>query len=395
MKILYTITAYPPSTGGAQIHTHLLAQEMQKDFPVQVITFWDNYRNDWLLGTTIRAERTPFDYQIDGIPVHRIGIQTYDKIRMLSFVFTYYLLMPTAISQLSAIIEPNIEPFVNDATFVHNIRVGREPLSYASLQLARKHKIPFIFTPLHHPRWVGWRYQAYIDLYKEADALLAMTHVEKNILMELGVREERIFVTGVGPVLAKEAHPEQFCIAHQIDGPIVLFLGQHYRYKGYRQLLDAAPLVWKTIPDAHFVFIGPSTAKVDLEFSKLSDPRIHFLGRVDLQEKTNALAASHLLCVPSSQESFGGVYTEAWSYAKPVIGCNIPAVAELVTDGETGFLVEQKPAEIAERICYLLLNPTLAEKMGQTGLRKVQTHYKWDIIAQKTAHAYRSTLSKL
>ena len=55
------------------------------------------------------------------------------------------------------------------------------------------------------------------------------------------------------------------------------------------------------------------------------DPRLIELGTVDLQQKTNALAACTLLCLPSTQESFGGVFTEAWSFEKPVIGANIPA----------------------------------------------------------------------
>jgi glycosyltransferase involved in cell wall biosynthesis len=59
----------------------------------------------------------------------------------------------------------------------------------------------------------------------------------------------------------------------------------------------------------------------------VNDPRILELGSVDLQTKTDALEACTLLCLPSTQESFGGVYTEAWSFKKPVIGCDIPAVS--------------------------------------------------------------------
>jgi hypothetical protein len=35
----------------------------------------------------------------------------------------------------------------------------------------------------------------------------------------------------------------------------------------------------------------------------------------------------------------GGVYTEAWSFCKPVIGCPIPAVSELIVEGVDGCLV--------------------------------------------------------
>ena len=75
----------------------------------------------------------------------------------------------------------------------------------------------------------------------------------------------------------------------KIEGPIVLFIGQQYLYKGYVQMLDATKLVWDRVPDAHFVFIGPPVGNSSSVFSKYSDPRIHFLGKTDLQEKTDAL----------------------------------------------------------------------------------------------------------
>jgi hypothetical protein len=40
MNLLYTLTAYPPSTGGAQLHQHMLAQQMQHRHGVQVVSQW-------------------------------------------------------------------------------------------------------------------------------------------------------------------------------------------------------------------------------------------------------------------------------------------------------------------------------------------------------------------
>jgi glycosyltransferase involved in cell wall biosynthesis len=101
------------------------------------------------------------------------------------------------------------------------------------------------------------------------------------------------------------------------------------------------------------------------------------------------LAACDLLCVPSSQESFGGVYTEAWSFGKPVIGGKAPAIADVITDGKDGFLVSQDPAEIADRILYLLDHPTEAAAMGQAGKTKVEAKYTWPKLAEKTMQVYR------
>jgi glycosyltransferase involved in cell wall biosynthesis len=393
MQLLYTLTAYPPYIGGAQLHQHILAQQLQPQHAVQVVCHWDRNRTDWLLGTTLNAPSVDHDYVVDDVPVHRLGLSLREKLRLAPFVPLYYPLMPVALPPIANLLESHLAPYAAKADLVHNVRIGREGLSYASYQAARKRNIPFVLTPVHHPRWVGWRYRAYLQLYQMADAVIALTQVEKHILVGLGVREERIAVTGIGPVLAPTADPAAFIKKNNLKGPIVLFLGQHYPYKGYQQLLQATSLVWQKIPEAQFVFIGPPVADSEKAFAEINDPRLHRLGNVDRQTKTDAIAACTLLCVPSTQESFGGVYTEAWSFGKPVIGCNIPAVAEVVNDGVDGYLVAQEPAQIADRISHLLLHPAQAQAMGTAGRHKVQSRYTWQKLAEQVEELYCRVVS--
>lgn len=221
-----------------------------------------------------------------------------------------------------------------------------------------------------------------------ADALMALTEKEKEILVQLGVAEKRIHVIGHGPVLEEKANPKDFLKEQGIDGPMVLFLGQHYAYKGYKEVLDAARIVWQKEKEVHFVFIGPPVENSEVVFEHFADKRVHRLGKVSLQTKTDALAASTLLSVPSTQESFGGVYAEAWCYEKPVIGCNIPAVSEVIDNETNGFLVEQNPQQIADRVLYLLQHPVEAQKMGRAGKRKVDEKYTWKQIAQRVEKIY-------
>ncbi|HIK43915.1 MAG TPA: glycosyltransferase family 4 protein [Leptolyngbyaceae cyanobacterium M65_K2018_010] len=393
MNLLFTLTAYPPYIGGAQLHQHLLAQQLQATHPIRVATFWNHNRTDWLLGTTLKAHSQPYDYEIDGIPVRRLGFSWVDKLRLAPWLPLYYPLMGVALPPIAQVMAEQLEPLAKASDLIHNVRIGREGLTYASLQVARRQDIPFVFTPVHHPRWVGWRYREYLKLYRQADALIVLTQTEKQVLTDLGVAPEHIHVTGIGPVLAPQADPAAFRAAHQLTGPVVLFLGQHYPYKGYRQVLAATAAVWAQQPDTHFVFIGPPVKASEAVFAQFPDPRIHRLGAVSLQEKTNALAACDLLCVPSSQESFGGVYTEAWSFEKPVIGCAIPAVAEVVSDGQDGYLVKQAAGEISDRILDLLNHPDQAHRLGQAGYAKVQQRYSWPRLAQKTLAVYQTLTS--
>jgi glycosyltransferase involved in cell wall biosynthesis len=394
MNLLYTVTAYPPSIGGAQYYAHQLAKAMSVNHAVQVASLWDTNRTDWLLGTTLKAVGSSRDYQQDGIPVHRMGFSLFEKTAMLPAVLAYYPLMDLALPYLSAITKANLEPFASKANLVHNVRIGREPLSLASLQAAHSRDIPFFFTPLHHPRWKGWLYRHYHNIYSQSDGIIALTQAEKQILTGFGVEERRITVTGMGSILADSADGKSFRQQYNlVDDPLVLFLGQKFEYKGASALLRAAQIVWQRFPEARFVFIGPRTDYSIKLFRTINDSRVFELGSVSLQEKTDALAACTLLCVPSTQESFGGVYTEAWSFGKPVIGCPIPAVSELIEDGVDGCLINQNPAEIAEGITALISDPNLAHRMGTAGQRKVKERYTWKHLSDLTEKAYLNVIS--
>ena len=390
MRFLYTLTAYPPFIGGAQLHQHLLAHHLQTDHDIQVVSFWDSHRTDWLLGTTLKAYSRPYDYTIDAVPVHRLGLNWWKKLQMLPWLPLYYPLMSVALPRIAQTITPHLTPFTGNADLIHNVRIGREGLTSASQQAARRRDIPFVLTPVHHPRWRGWRYREYDKLYRSADAVVALTPSERRILIEeIGVDPDKVHVTGHGPVLTETANPNLFRNAHGIQGPMILFLAQHYLYKGYRQVLGAASTVWRQYPEAEFVFVGPPVKNSEADFAALTDHRIHRLGAVSLQEKTDALAACDMLCVPSSQESFGGVYTEAWSFSKPVIGCNIPAVADVVIAGQDGLLVAQDAEEIADAICALLERPQKAQQLGAAGYSKVQQQFTWPQLAHKMLQIYQ------
>lgn len=361
---------------------------------MQVVSQWSENRTDWLLGTTLRVPVAAKSYIFEGVPVEQITLTTGERRRLLPYVLGYYAFKSPAIRKISAVLRPKIEPFARNCILIQNSRIGREPLSFASWQLARQLDIPFVFIPYHHPRWVGWNYREYIYLYQQADGLIALTQSEKQTLIELGVAAERIFVTGNGPNLASEADPDRFYESLNVpaDAPLVLFLGQKYRYKGIEPLVAAANIVWRTYPEAHFVFIGPRTSFSRKFFAQQRDPRLIELGTVDLQQKTDALAACTLLCLPSTQESFGGVLTEAWSFGKPVIGADIPAIREVIDDELNGYLVAPTAEDIAEKICYLLGNSTLAHQLGHAGREKTSQQYSWERLAQKTEDVYTKVL---
>jgi len=379
----FTLTAYPPSTGGAQIHTHALAKALrEKGNRVDVSAFWDTNRTDWLAGTTFQAPRAE-GWSIDGLVVRRPTLSSGQRLACLPFLPFHYPLPGFTTPILSKLLQPSLERCIQDDTdLIHHVRIGREVFAHASLAIARRRKIPFVLTPLHHPRWVGWRYREWLRIYREADLVFSLSEQERQILTSLGVDEKRIRVAGIAPAISSEALPTTG------EGkPFILFLGQHYRYKGWRQLLQATALVWETHPEIRFVFAGPPVGNSEAAFRGL-DPRIERLGRIDDSRKAQLLRDCTMLVLPSTQESFGGVFTEAWHFRKPVIGCPIPAVSELIQDGVNGLLREQTPESLAQGICFLLDHPEQARAMGDAGHDLVETRFTWEAIASTVEAGY-------
>ncbi len=394
MNLLFTLTAYPPYLGGAQLHMHQLARHLQVHHSVQVVTQWDEPRHDWLLGTTLRTPREARQYEFEGVTVNRVTLSSAARRRLWPWVLAYYPLQGWALPRIAAELAGAIAPFAAAADLIHNCRIGREGLSYASFQLARRRGVPFILTPVHHPWWGGWLHRYYHKLYRAADAVIALTEAEKEELIRLGVAERNVFVTGHGPVLAEHADGARFRADHRLEAwPLILFVGQKYAYKGLATLLAAAPLVWRTWPETRFVFIGPRTDDSRRLFRAVNDPRLIELDTVTLQEKTDALAACDIFCLPSTQESFGGVFTEAWLLGKPVVGVDIPAVRALIRDGEDGLLIPPRPQALAERLVYLLEHPETRLALGEAGRRKVEARYTWERLTALTEQVYRRVLT--
>ncbi len=402
LDVLYTSTLYPPAIGGAHNYLHRVARALAARHRVHVVTHSAEYRRDWLRLSTV-AGPGPRRYEHEGVPVAQLGLSLGARLAVAPWAAAYYAAPGPAARAVARRVGGALAALAGTPDVVHAVRIGREFLTRASLDFARRRGVPFVLTPCHHPRWRGRRYAEYDRIYREADALIALTGAERDLLVEeKGVRPERVHVVGVGPLLAATGDAAGdaagFRARHglcgaQAGGPIVLFLGQQLAYKGVGALLDAAPGVWARHPGARVVLAGPPTRFSRARVARLGDPRVLDLGAVDLATKTAALAACDVLCLPSTQESFGIVFTEAWSFGKPVVGGRIPPIASVVDDGVDGLLSSQDPAELADRICALLDDPAGAARMGAAGARKVAARYTWEAIAAQTDAVYRAALA--
>ena len=328
-----TTTAYPPSIGGVQGYLADLCSHLQ-NFEADVASLWLENRTDWLLGTTLRLGKSEADARPT---VYRLGWSRAARAKMTPWVLAYYAFVTTAGLRIAAQMAPQVDRLVNPHhALIHSHRIGREFLAQASLTVARKRGLPFVLSPYHHPRWHGYRYAGWTKVYRAADAVLTLTGAEVKELERLGVTRERIHMIGGAADDPKPASADRFRASLMLSTePTVVFLGQLYAYKGVGHLLAAADALHARGVHLQLVFLGPETSFSRRLFAKQTRPWVRVLGKVDDQMKWDALEAASVVCVPSAQESFGRVYLEAWSKGKAVIGGRIPAVAEVVAEGET------------------------------------------------------------
>ena len=393
-RVLMTTTAYPPSIGGVQSYLLDLCSRLER-FEADIVSLWFETRTDWLLGTTLRL-REPEDLTPPG--VQRLGWSRAARIRMAPWVVAYYAAVPFAARRIAAQMAPAVERVMTpDQVIVHTHRIGREFLAMASLTVARRRGLPFVLTPYHHPRWQGYRYSGWTDVYRAADAVLALTGAESQELQRLGVREDQLFVIGGAGDEPLPGDPSRFFGLIGVKTKLlVLFVGQLYEYKGVATLVDAAAALRARGVELDLAFVGPETAFSRRLFARRAAPWIHVVGPVDNQTKWDAIEAASVVCVPSAQESFGRVYIEAWAKGKPVIGGRIPSVAEVITDGENGLLVDPGSAPQLERALErLLTDSTVAARLGDGGHTTRDQRFTWKQVVARVERVYEGLLAQV
>ncbi len=103
---------------------------------------------------------------------------------------------------------------------------------------------------------------------------------------------------------------------------------------------------------------------------------LHLVGRVPRRRMAGFYSAGDVFAFPGIRESLGMVYLEAQACGLPVVAFDNGGIAEVVQDGQTGFLTPFKnDALYAAALATLLQNRHQRAQMGRTAAAYVrQTH---------------------
>ena len=178
--------------------------------------------------------------------------------------------------------------------------------------------------------------------------------VKDSTVETLGVKPENVTVVKRGRNTERlgDASPERRSSARATlglddDVPVAVTVGRQEYQKGQIYLVEAFAGVMKKIPDAKLLVVGREghftqrladlVARLDLAAS------VELLGhRSDVPD---LLAAADLFVFPSLYEGLGGALVEAIALALPVVASDIPALREVVREGENALLVP--PRDVA------------------------------------------------
>ncbi len=175
------------------------------------------------------------------------------------------------------------------------------------------------------------------------------------------------------------------------DTPCFLFAGSFER-KGLETVLEAFGKKSLSFP---LLVLGEGNRPY---YQAICDryglKNIHFLGKQKNIERF--FRAADVFVLPTQYEPFGLVILEALSCGVPVITSRCAGAAELIQDGQEGYLLDDpKNADVlAEKISILANQPQLRESMKKAA-REVGLKNSWDHVARKYDHVLRSVLQSL
>ena len=180
-----------------------------------------------------------------------------------------------------------------------------------------------------------------------------------------------------------------------IKGPFLLYVGRLSEKKGVAYLLEALPLVLEHIPDCKLLIVG--TGELNQELRKQADflnvnDKIVFIGAVPNTELPSYFATADIFIGPSIKaedgdtEGFGLTFVEAAMSGCIVVGTNVGGIPDIIQEGETGFLVQERDSKaISGVLVKLLQDQQKINNIKYTARERMIQQFDWQVIANRYA----------
>ncbi|HEY7984715.1 MAG TPA: glycosyltransferase family 4 protein [Ktedonobacterales bacterium] len=174
-------------------------------------------------------------------------------------------------------------------------------------------------------------------------------------------------------VIGCGAAPELFSLP-ATPGACALYVGRIAPEKGLDRLIRwgaGLPL------DLHIA--GDGDARYTAQLRSLAGSRVRWLGPLRGDELARAYAGARCVVLLADAEEFGIAALEGMAAARPVVALRSGGLPELVSDGQTGMLVDDE-AGYRHAIERLVAEDALAARLGAAGRARARA-YTWEGMA--------------
>jgi glycosyltransferase involved in cell wall biosynthesis len=259
-----------------------------------------------------------------------------------------------------------------------------------ALPYVKRAKLPFVVTfhgydvPL---LWNTRRFHPYFwpfllhskEVLERMTLGLCASNDLKELLISYGVPEEKLRIHRLGIDLSRfQMKPPRE------DGPLrVCVIGRFCEQKGIEYAIRA--YARHASENVRLDIIGDG--ELDAELQALVDrlgirPFVSFLGVLKSEQVAEHLRKCDVLLAPSvvtrigERESGLIVVKEAAASGVPAVGSVHGGIPEIIDEGKTGFLVQERDVDgLANRLGELLADQALRERMGVAARAKMEREY--------------------
>lgn len=240
-------------------------------------------------------------------------------------------------------------------------------------------KVPFKVWLLEHlyQSLFNNKFLSKISLFF-ADKVITTSRYLQNELIKIGYENVKFIPTGVD---INEFAPDISRRKKYKEKTVVAYIGHLLHSKGVSLLLEALlPLLDKE--NMRLIIASSHSGLDETILKKLSHPRVTLLGTVRARDIYNSC---DILVYPRrfsfQTVIYPNVILEAMSCATAVLTTRLPAIDEIIKDGENGFLIEPNDViGLRNRLNEIVRDKTLLEKVGYEARKTIESKFNWDRI---------------
>lgn len=220
--------------------------------------------------------------------------------------------------------------------------------------------------------------------FEDADVTTVLSTFALRTFVHAGVPPAKLRLIPLG------ADPRRFrAVPRRPDGVFrVLFVGQLSARKGVHDLIDAFRLA--RLPASRLVLVGPPARETSLILAKANGLDVEVIPPLPQPRLAELYAAADVTVLPSIEDGFGMVITEALACGCPVIASDHTGGPDILHEGVEGFIVPARaPAKIAEKLAWMADHPVERAAMREHARALVDAMGGWHEYGDRTVAMLR------